>query len=269
MNNIGKNILQSAILLICITFTACNVDIPTYKVQVSGIVADTKGNPVSNASIKVLDRQKDENSMFGNATMAYIDRMVGTTTTDERGHYSLSITTEGLYFNVSTVYREQNWDSCFAQSGYARCECASGKSDYVVDMTAKTEIEYYTGSIWEEAVEASPLAINLSDSIHIHLKDGGTIMSAGIWFDYPYETQEGGVTVTHHEFKSGYNMYYHVDGGAFSMEAGLTDYDLIFKMDTTAESRCSIPYCERCYLKVVSLKNNIDQYSYFIPLILF
>lgn len=61
-------------------------------------------------------------------------------------------------------------------------------------------------------------------------------------------------------------MYYCVDGGDFSMPAGLTEYDLIFKMDTTSTTVCMIPYCERCYLKVASIKNNKDEDSYFIPL---
>lgn len=255
-----------ALLLICNAFTACDVNIPTYNVTVSGTVVDTKGTPVIGASVKVIDRQKDANAMFGNASNAYVDRIVGTTTTDETGHYAISITTEGFLFDVSAVRKELNWESSFAQSGSARCECTSGKSEYMQDIVAKTEIEHYIGSSWMDAVEATPLEIGLSDSIHIRLKDGGTIQSAGIWFDYPYETQEGGTSVMCHSYKSGYNMYYCVDGGDFSMPAGLTEYNLIFKMDTTSTTVCMIPYCERCYLKVASIKNNKDEDSYFIPL---
>ena len=243
-----------AMLLICTIFTACNVNVPTYTVNVSGTVVDTNGKPVIGASIKVVDRQKDANAMFGNASNAYVDRIVGTATTDETGHYSISITTEGFFFDVSAVRKELNWESSFAQSGSARCECTSGKSEYVQNIVAKTEIEHYIDSTWMDAVEASPLEIGLSDSIHIRLKDGGTIQSAGIWFDYPYETQEEGSTIMRHSFKSDYNMYYYVDGGDYSMPAGLTEYDLIFEMDTTSTTACTIPYNERCYLKVASIK---------------
>ena len=69
-----------------------------------------------------------------------------------------------------------------------------------------------------------------------------------------------------HSFKSDYNMYYYVDGGDYSMPAGLTEYDLIFEMDTTSTTACTIPYNERCYLKVASIKYNNDKDSYFIPL---
>lgn len=260
-----KHLLIAVLALAGFVFTGCNVDIPTYNVQVSGTVVDSKGMPVASAAIKVIDRQKDPNAMFGNATNAYRDQIIGTTTTDEGGHYALSITTEGFHFDVSAVSQTQDWNTGIAKSGSARCECVAGRSEYVLDIVAKTEIEHYTGNAWQDAVEATPLEVNLSDSIHIRLKDGGTLQSAGIWFDYPYETKVGGTTVMCHSYKSDYNMYYCVDGGDYSMPAGLTEYELIFKMDTTSGTICTIPYSERCYLKVASL-NSIDQDSYFIPL---
>lgn len=268
MKSVTKHILQMAVLLLCSVFASCNLEMPTYNVQVSGTVIDTKGNPVVGASIKIVDRRKDPNSILGIVGSAYIDRIVGTTTTDENGHYALSVTTEGLLFDVSAIRKEQNWDTNFAQSGSIRCDCASEKSAYTLDMVAKTEKEYYTGSVWKDAVEATPLEVGLSDSIQIRLKDGGTILTAGIWFDSPYTTQENGVSVTRHSFKSDYNMYYRVDGGDFSIAPGLTEYKLVFTMDTIAGSisSCSIPYCERCYLKVTSIKTNKDEDSYYIPL---
>ena len=258
--------MYMALLLICNAFTACNVDIPTYNVQVSGTVVDSKGQPVSGADIKVVDRQKDANAMFGNASNKYIDRIVGTTTTDETGHYAISITTEGFHFDVSAICQTQDWNIGIAKSGWARCECAVGQSEYVQDIVAKTKVEYYTGTEWLNAVDAYPLEVGLSDSIHIRLKDDGTIFSAGIWFDSPYEIQKEGVYEMCHSFKSDYGLYYRVDGGDFSMPAGLTEYTLIFTMDTTSASSCDIPYCERCYLKVENLQNSIDVASYFIPL---
>lgn len=249
-----------------LTLISCNVEIPTYTVQVSGTVVDTQGVPVAGASIKIVDRCKDPNAMFGNVTNAYIDRVIGTTTTDENGHYALSVLTEGFHFDVSAVRKEYDWNSSISQSGSVRCECSSDKSDYILDMVVKTQIEHYTGNAWIDAVEATPLEINLSDSIHIRLKDGGTILSTGIWFDSPYETQEEGVVVMHHSYKSGYNLYYHVDGGDYSMPSGLTEYDFIFTIDTTSSTTYTIS--ERCFLKVESLKNSKDEVSYFIPLII-
>lgn len=261
-----QNLLHAALLFVCCAFTACEMEIPTYTFQVSGTVVDTKGVPVASATVKVVDRQKNQNDMFGPVSSSYIERVVGSTTTDEDGHYSLSITSEGVYFDVSVIRREQTWDYSWAQSGSARCECEAGKSNYVQDILAKTETEYYTGDLWQRAVEATPLVVNLADSIHILLKDGGTIQSAGIWFDNPSGNNENNATYTRHDFKSDYYMCYLVDGGDFSIAAGLTEYDLIFKMDTTNISHCNIPYSERCYLKVASIKKNNDMDSYFIPL---
>lgn len=248
-----------AVLTFTIMLTSCNGNVPTYEINIKGIVSDSEGNPLEGVTVNILQTQRAKYGMFGPYTQHYTEVKIGVCTTDKNGFYRAKVQSEGLNFRISVFGRDRNWDREIIYSGAADCSCTSNNLLFNQDIIVGTETEYYTGTEWQKAVEVSTLNVNLIDSIYIHLIDGGTILTTGIFIDTPWEDKNGQLL---HSMESWYNMYYSSYEHNRNMPPDLTEFNVKFQIDTTAHTWCSIPYADRCYLQVASSKKN----SYYIPL---
>ena len=249
----------SVIMLLLLMFVACNINFPTYEVKVSGTIVDSKGNPIINTPVIIGDMQRDPNAMFGNLFGKYMFRRVGSTTTDQNGHYSLSVKTEGVTLAASTSYSIQTWDSLFKQVGDTRYDCQERQKKYVLDIVVKTRIEYYTGDKWKEVVDIAPQEVNLNDTIHIKLKDGSMLQSAEICSVDTSYIIIAGETKSLHYYKRALIYCVGHTRPNLNIEEGQTELDMIFNLDPKWLT-------EDCCIKLESVMDNGDRKIYNIPI---